>query len=256
MRRFKQADQSSIGDQGSNRDQSWDEWDKKASTGFGNDAFEMAKLVANDINANTTGAAEMIDESTYSVSMPIRWTKDRRRTLNVAGLRDFWFKDAGFYRRRFAPVRLRFASGRKSGKQILGESIVRSRNVVDLTKLPCIEIAEVQVCVTAFLTAFERGTGKVLWRLPSVGITKVQADASDMLYVCTANGSRDSLRYSQDARFAAEGELSILKVDPATGKCFHGQPKNNRRLLRRGERNLRHALRQEFAGRGQRRLRS
>ena len=210
-----------------NREQAWEEWDKKSSSGFGNDALEMAKLAANDLNANTTGGTEIVDESTYSVSLThpldqesVAWTSNVAGTPRLFSSKTLDFIAAGSHLYAFDRL------GKKIWEATLGESIVLSRNVLDPTKPPCLDIAGA-VCVydRAFLTAFERGTGKVLWRLPSVGITKVQADASDMLYVCTANGSRDSLRYSQDARFAAEGELSILKVDPAKGNVLWSAPK-------------------------------
>ena len=78
---------------------------------------------------------------------------------------------------------------------------------------------------TGFLTAFALATGKTLWRLPSVGISGVQQDRDGMLYVCTANLSPESLKYSLQVNLTDAVDPLILKVDPKDGKVFWKAPK-------------------------------
>ena len=68
------------------------------------------------------------------------------------------------------------------------------------------------------MTAFDRTSGTTLWRLPSVGIRKVQLDGSDVLYITSANGDPKTLQYSQES---GDPSVSvILKVDRSTGKIL------------------------------------
>src|SRR5207248_633501 len=51
----------------------------------------------------------------------------------------------------------------------------------------------------AFLNALHVKTGQVLWRLPSVGIRKLQIDTDGNLYVLSENLKVETLSYALDA---------------------------------------------------------
>lgn len=83
---------------------------------------------------------------------------------------------------------------------------------------PCLEDDErLYFFDKGFLTALDRSSGKTLWRLPSFGSQKVQLDDS-VLYVNSANGSAESLQYSQQADLTSVPML--LKVEAASGKVL------------------------------------
>ncbi len=70
------------------------------------------------------------------------------------------------------------------------------------------------------LTKYDLGTGNVRWRLNSVGISRVQADARGQLYVNTTTAGPESIRYSQQINIGDKVHPVILKVDPETGKVL------------------------------------
>ena len=68
----------------------------------------------------------------------------------------------------------------------------------------------------AFLTAFESASGKVIWRVPSIGIRKLQMDQEGKLYVHTLNLSTEALTYAHDDTVPMEP--ITMKIDPEDGK--------------------------------------
>jgi hypothetical protein len=76
----------------------------------------------------------------------------------------------------------------------------------------------------AFLSAFQAVNGQVLWRLPSVGIRKIDADADGNLYVQTDNLSVDTLTFLTGDSLHPPTS-STLKVDAGTGKILWDAPK-------------------------------
>lgn len=70
------------------------------------------------------------------------------------------------------------------------------------------------------LTAFERATGQVRWRLPSVGITGLFFDDAGMLYVNTTEASLDELRYSRQIDVTRKIKPVVTKIDPRNGKTL------------------------------------
>ena len=86
---------------------------------------------------------------------------------------------------------------------------------------PCVERGGMlYVFDQAVLTAFEPATGKVRWRLPSVGIAGLFFDEKGMLYVNTTTASLDSIKYSRQIDVTQKTGSIILKVDPASGKTL------------------------------------
>ncbi len=71
----------------------------------------------------------------------------------------------------------------------------------------------------AFLSAFQAASGQVLWRLPNVGIRKIEIDGDGYLYVATDNLSVDALTYSV-TEHTDPATASVMKIDAATGKVL------------------------------------
>jgi hypothetical protein len=70
------------------------------------------------------------------------------------------------------------------------------------------------------LTAFDTKSGTARWRMPSVGISKIQFDDNGMLYVTTTSAGPESIQYSEQVNLSDKVEPIILKVDPANGKVL------------------------------------
>ena len=71
----------------------------------------------------------------------------------------------------------------------------------------------------AFLTAFDSASGQVAWRLPSVGIRKMQMDGEGFLYLLSGNARVESLSFAMDASLDGAVPL-VMCVNPADGKIL------------------------------------
>jgi hypothetical protein len=86
---------------------------------------------------------------------------------------------------------------------------------------PCVEHKNrLFVFDQGILTAFDLSNGKVLWRLPSVGIAGLFVDDKDKLYVNTTTASPDTIKYSRQIDVSSKVESVILKVDSSNGKVL------------------------------------
>jgi hypothetical protein len=75
------------------------------------------------------------------------------------------------------------------------------------------------------LTCFELATGKVIWRLQAVGVSKVQFDEEGTLYVTATSAGVDTLRHSQQVDVTRTIHPLILKVAPSNGKILWDVPR-------------------------------
>jgi outer membrane protein assembly factor BamB len=67
----------------------------------------------------------------------------------------------------------------------------------------------------AVLTAFNASNGEVVWRLPSIGIQKVEATADGSLFVHSANLPAESLTYLSES--SAGNQPVLMRVNPKDG---------------------------------------
>ncbi|MFO1477082.1 MAG: PQQ-binding-like beta-propeller repeat protein [Verrucomicrobiota bacterium] len=72
----------------------------------------------------------------------------------------------------------------------------------------------------AMLTAFDLQTGKVRWRLPSVGTEGLFFDDRGNLYVNTTTASPESVKFSNQIDINRNDRPVIFKVDPANGRVL------------------------------------
>jgi outer membrane protein assembly factor BamB len=86
---------------------------------------------------------------------------------------------------------------------------------------PCVERGDTLYFFDlGVLTAFDLKTGNARWRMPSVGVSKIQFDDKGMLYVTTTTASPDSIKYFDDVNLTDQPESVIVKIDPANGKAL------------------------------------
>jgi len=86
---------------------------------------------------------------------------------------------------------------------------------------PCIEQENrLFVFDKGVLTAFDLPAAIVRWRLPSVGIKRVQFDDKGMLYVTTTTAAPEDIQYSDQIKIMDAIQPIVLKVDPESGKTL------------------------------------
>ena len=86
---------------------------------------------------------------------------------------------------------------------------------------PCVEQGDaLYVFDEAVLTAFDLATGKVRWRLPTVGVVGLFFDGDGMMYVNTTTASPESIRYSRQIDVTKKTSVVVMKIDPRTGKTL------------------------------------
>lgn len=70
------------------------------------------------------------------------------------------------------------------------------------------------------LTRFDIANGNVRWRLNSVGVSSIQADARGKLYVTSTTAGPESIKYSQQINIYNKILPVLMKVDPESGKVL------------------------------------
>ncbi len=86
---------------------------------------------------------------------------------------------------------------------------------------PCVEHKDaLYIMDEGVLTAFDRATGNVRWRLPSVGATGLFFDDEGMIYLNTSTASPETIRYANQIDITRKTTSVIMKLDPQTGKVL------------------------------------
>lgn len=213
----------------------WEAADKNTTGGWSNDAAVIAQTMANDAQREMTGGKELVDESSYEVVLRrpfkagstdtspvvVRGRPEVFSTVSldlvVAGQTLIAFDHGN---KKLWEAKLAFPAAAPSYRddQAIGPAAATAFH-------PCLEDDKrLYFFDKGFLNAFDRKTGTTLWRLPSVGIRKVQLDAGGMLdsgavlYVTSDNGSAETLQYSQQA--ALPSLPLVFKIDAGTGKIL------------------------------------
>jgi outer membrane protein assembly factor BamB len=73
------------------------------------------------------------------------------------------------------------------------------------------------------MTRFDLATGNVRWRMDSVGIADLHADARGNVYVSTTDASADHISHPHEFNVHDKIHPLLLKVDAATGKVLWSQ---------------------------------
>ncbi len=73
---------------------------------------------------------------------------------------------------------------------------------------------------TGMLAALDLRTGKARWRLPTVGVSRIERDQSGYLYVTTSQKSHSSIQYSEEINLMERHRPVLLKIHPKKGKII------------------------------------
>ena len=211
----------------------WEAADKNTTGGWSNDAAVLARAMANDAQRETTGGKERIDESAYEVLLrrPFNSGIPDGSPVKVQG-RPELFSTPSFDLVVAGRTLIAFDHSNKklweaklafpAAEPFMVESASSTAGSVSQ---PCLEDDKrLYFFDRGFLNAFDRNTGAIVWRLPSVGISKIQLDAGGILdrgpvlYVTSSNGSAETLEYSQQS--VAPSLPLIFKVDAGSGKLL------------------------------------
>ena len=192
---------------------------------------EYAEDVINEMNRMKTGGTARVDQSRYAMTVQQVFGKDATpwtdevtgppalfalKTVDVVvagnvmyvldkNNQKLWQSTLSY------PVARQFRSQVSSGEDAGRGSATA----------PCIERGDTLYFFDqGVLTAFDIKTGAARWRMPSVGISKIQFDDKGMLYVTTTSASPESIQYYQQVNLSDKVMPIILKVDPANGKVL------------------------------------
>jgi hypothetical protein len=186
-------------------------------------AADVAEEVFNDIKRDQTGGVKGVDESLYETTLrrwtgatPVEWKGEaagvpmffslKTADLLVAGkhLTVFDKENRVLFDARLAyPVNGRYNPGRWNRRSVPAAEGPGSLYFFD----------------EGVLTAFSLPSGDVRWRLTSVGVSKVQADARGDLYVNSTSASPEDIQYSDQIKMEQAAPV-VLKIDAASGKIL------------------------------------
>ena len=188
------------------------------------EVIAISKLMANDAQRLMGGEGrEMQDDSTYDVTMrnPFEpsapaWKGQLRGRVQLISTPHINFLTAGTQLFAFTPDNKKIWEATLGAPLPIHESDYDSKHEAK----PWLEAgAKLYFADGAFLTSFDIASGQVQWRLPSVGIRKLQLDVDGNLYVASENLPTDSLFYALDAD-SSMASPSVMKVSAADGKIM------------------------------------
>jgi hypothetical protein len=165
--------------------------DKKTTGGFGSDALVFAQALSRESERDATGGKEIIDESTYEVSL--------RRPFAPA-VSAATVQVHGAVQLISTPTLDLIAAGKelvafdRANKKLWQTQLAQPIAPIhrspwggeDEAAQPCLEAGDrLYFFDTTYVTAFALQTGQPLWRLPLKNIHKIQLDDAGRLYVAT-----------------------------------------------------------------------
>ena len=181
----------------------------------------VSALIANDAARLMGDGKERVDDSTYEITRRrpfepsvAEWTGTLRGRVQIFSTPTTDLITAGTKLLAFDH------SNRKLWEATLGAPVPirQSDEEWDLVSPPWLESGDrLFFADGAFLTALQSKTGQVLWRLPSVGIRKLQIDGNGDLYVLSDNLHVEALTFALDASLR-DGVPITMKIGAADGK--------------------------------------
>ena len=184
---------------------------------------DVAEEVFNDIKRDQTGGVKGIDESRYEATLrrwigaaPVEWKGEVTGVPMFFSLKTVDLLVAGKQLIVFD----------KQNKKLFSAQLTYPVNGHyqpdrwDRHSAPAVEgNGGLYFFDEGVLTAFSLPSGEVRWRLPSVGISKVQFDDHGVLYVDSTSGSPEDIQYSDQIKLDKAAPV-LLKIDPASGKIL------------------------------------
>ncbi|MGB8168084.1 MAG: PQQ-binding-like beta-propeller repeat protein [Chthoniobacteraceae bacterium] len=203
--------------------------DKKTTGGFGNDALVMAQALSRESEREQTGGKEIIDESTYEVTLQRPFSPALPAATALVHGRADVFSTPNLDLIAAGKDLVAFDhSNKKLWQAQLAQPIAPvtrfalSDDEESSTAHPCLEAGDrLYFFDTAYVTAFNRQTGQPAWRLPLKEIHKIQLDDSDHLYVSSHAGGLGEA--AQLFRVEAKTGRVIWKVEKYDDWFVSGQ---------------------------------
>ena len=209
----------------------FEEADKQTKGGWAADAAVVAQALEKDANREATGGKERVDESTYEVVLTRPFETGVAEVRVQMQGRPEIFSTASLDLLTAGRTLLAFDhTNKKVWEAKLAYSVSDAgspRGFDDDASAgsaqPCVEAGgQLFFFDRGYLSAFQIGNGQTLWRLPSIGIRKVQHDGRGTLYVHTANRAPASLGHP-DGGGVADTTATLpltLKIDAGKGKIL------------------------------------
>jgi hypothetical protein len=183
----------------------------------------VTALIRNDAARMGGAAVEHVDDSTYDIVLrrPFEpaipeWTGTLRGRVQVFSTQSLHLITAGTKLLAFD------RANKKLWESALGSAVPLRRNYgeTDGPSQPWLEAGgRLFFADGAFLTAFDTTNGRVAWRLPSIGIRKIQMDAEGSLYVLSDNLKVETLMFTADASLGDAAPIT-MRVNSADGKVL------------------------------------
>jgi hypothetical protein len=178
----------------------------------------IAKLMENDAKRLSGETKFWVDESSYELTLrrPFdpavpEWKGQVKGTVQLFSTANYDLVAAGTKLLAFN------RQNQKLWEATLGAPVPLKRD--DNAAEICVENGDTLFFADgAFLTGFDAKTGKVLWRVPSIGIRKVILDRDGAVYAHSANLPAESLTYG-----ASDFDEIIpvtMKIEPHTGEIL------------------------------------
>ncbi|MBA4148238.1 MAG: B-box zinc finger protein [Verrucomicrobia bacterium] len=191
-----------------------------ATTSASTSAGLVAEEIFNDLKRSKTGGVKQVDESVYRVTL--------RRLLQEA---EPWSGEVTGPPAVFALKTVDVLVGGKmayvfdkQNKKLFEAKLtfpVADWLMFSAGESPFLELDKTLYFFDqGILTAFELPTGTVRWRLPSVGITKIQSDGKGHLYVNSTTASPEDIQYSEQVKIRDVISPVLLKVEAKSGKTL------------------------------------
>ena len=179
----------------------------------------LTALLRNDSARLRGETIEHVDDSTYEVALkrPFEpeaagWTGTLRGRVQVFSTPTLHLITAGTKLIAFD------RANKKLWEATLGSPLPIRRSGSDAGSPPWLESGgRLFFADGAFLSAMDAKSGQIAWRLPGVGIRKMQMDGEGSLYVQSDNLSVETLTYVTDARLRDAVPIT-MRIAPADGK--------------------------------------
>lgn len=185
-------------------------------------SLEAAQEMANDMRRQGDDSKVEEDVSTYAVRVHRRFAKDVSDwTSEVTGQPEFFplktvdvvAAGKNIYvldknNKKLWEAKLTYNAGSRYGRE----------------NSPCLETKDaLYFADLGILTRFDLSNGNVVWRMNSVGISRIQEDRRGNLLVNTTTAGPESIQYTEEVNIHEKVHSLILDVAPATGKVIWRQ---------------------------------
>ena len=188
-------------------------------------SMNAASELLNEMQRERFGDSVREDISTYRVKLKNQggteeWTGDVTGDPEFFGLKTINLLIAGDSLFVFDKDAKKLWEGKLSSKVLGGQS-----DFGESTSLygegPCIERGDrLYIFDQTVLTAYEKNSGKVQWRLPSIGTAGVFFDGDGNVYVNNTTAGLDSVRYSMQIDVSQKTRNQVVKIQESSGKVL------------------------------------